>query len=485
VQENNKITKESPIRVRFAPSPTGIMHLGNIRTALMNFLFARQKNGAFVLRIEDTDPQRDFDPEGHQIIQDMEWLNLNYDEGPIKGGPYAPYFQSKRTDLYQTQLNELIAKKSVYRCFCTAAELDTKRQRQITLKQPPRYDQACLKLSEDNIKANLDSDTPFIWRFAIDHDQKITFNDLGHGKMTFDLTHFSDFPVTRQDGSFTFIFANCVDDIAMQMNYVFRGDDHISNTVNQVILYHAFGADVPTFWHMPILCNLDGKKLSKRDFGFSLKDLRDAGFMHEAIINYLSIIGGSFQKEIMSMDEIIAAYKFDHISSTSQIKYDVEKLRWVNHKWIASLSPEQLLERCMPSLEKNYDDASRRDKDELLKLVEIVQSDLVTLNDIVPAVQFFFTKPVVTSEQVSSVKPNAPLEEISKILVSNLGSLKDPENFLQTVKAESKKQSIKLSDMMPIIRMILTGSPQGPHIGSVISILGSSEALSRFQAFFA
>ncbi|HJM69183.1 MAG TPA: glutamate--tRNA ligase, partial [Candidatus Babeliales bacterium] len=466
------------------PSPTGIMHLGNIRTALMNFLFARQKNGTFILRVEDTDPQRDFDPEGRQIIKDLEWLDLSYDEGPHKNGPYGPYYQSQRSALYQEQLDVLIKNKSVYRCFCTAAELDTKRQRQITLKQPPRYDRACLKLSEEEVTKRLAADTPFIWRFNIDQSKKIEFKDLGHGRMSFDLANFSDFPLTRQDGSFTFIFANCVDDINMKINYVFRGDDHISNTVNQVILYHAFDAALPTFWHMPILCNLDGKKLSKRDFGFSLHDLREAGFLSEAIVNYLSIIGASFENEILTLDEIITQYNFDHISSTSQIKYDVEKLRWVNHKWIAQLEAEKLLELCMPVLEKNYSNIAQQDRNTLLKLVSLVQTDLVTLNDLVSAVQFYFTKPTVVTDQIQTLKPNAPLEEISKILSSNLELLKDPENFLKTVKTTAKEAGIKLSDMMPIIRMILTGSPQGPHIGQIISILGWQESQARFQSYF-
>ncbi|OGB97569.1 glutamate--tRNA ligase [candidate division TM6 bacterium RIFCSPHIGHO2_12_FULL_36_22] len=484
MSEIRNIQTNEPIRVRFAPSPTGIMHLGNIRTALMNFLFARQKNGIFVLRIEDTDPQRDFDPEGRQIIQDLEWLGLSYDEGPHKGGPYAPYYQSQRSAIYQEQLNVLIKNKSVYRCFCTTTELETKRQRQITLKQPPRYDQTCYKLSKEAIADKLAIDTPFIWRFHIDQNKKAEFKDLGHGNMSFDLVNFSDFPLTRQDGSFTFIFANCVDDIAMKINYVFRGDDHTSNTVNQVVLYQAFNAKLPIYWHMPIICNLEGKKLSKREFGFSLRDLREAGFLSEAINNYLSIIGASFENEILTLDEIIAQYNFDNISSANQIKYDVEKLRWINHKWIGQLDTQELLKRCMPILEKNYSDIAQQDHNTLLNLIALVQTDLVTLNDVVPAVRFYFIKPVIASDQIQAIKPNAPLEKISKILSNNLELLKDSENFLKIVTVTAKEAGIKLSDMMPIIRMILTGSPQGPHIGQIITILGWQEAEARFQSYF-
>ena len=292
------------VRVRFAPSPTGFMHLGNVRAALVNYLFARQKNGTFILRIEDTDQQRNVDPEGRQIIADLNWLNLTYQEGPLVGGPYAPYYQSERTPLYQEHLELLKKQARVYRCFCTAEELEKKRQRQLALKMPPRYDRACLKLSAQEIEKNLAEHKPFIWRFKLS-DQIIQVTDLARGTITYDLKHFSDFPLTRQDGSFTFIFANFVDDLTMKISHIFRGEDHLSNTGVQAALYEAFSAPLPLFWHLPIMSNAEGKKLSKRDFGFSLNDLRTAGFLPEAIDNYLAIIGGgTFTQEIMSLEEL-------------------------------------------------------------------------------------------------------------------------------------------------------------------------------------
>ncbi len=211
-----------PVRLRFAPSPTGIMHLGNIRAALLNYLFARQKDGSFVLRIEDTDPQRNFDPGGAKIIADLQWLSLNYDEGPAIEGPYAPYLQSRRSSLYQEKLKELQEKGVIYRCFCTSEELDKRRQRQIALKQPPRYDRTCAKLSSQEIQQKLDAGIPFIWRFKIDHAKTVSFEDLARGTMKFDAANFSDFPITRQDGSPTFMFANAVDDITMNITVVMR-----------------------------------------------------------------------------------------------------------------------------------------------------------------------------------------------------------------------------------------------------------------------
>src|SRR3972149_8803029 len=214
------------VRVRFAPSPTGLMHLGNIRSALLNFLFARQKNGIFILRIEDTDSQRNFDPGGKQIFSDLKWLNIDYDEGPEKDGSYGPYFQSQRTNIYQEKLEELHKKNYVYRCFCTVEELEKKRKRQIALKQPPRYDRTCLALSEKEINENIGSKKSYIWRMKINQSENISVDDMARGIIKFDLQNFSDFALTRTDGSFTFIFANCIDDILMRITHVFRGEDH-------------------------------------------------------------------------------------------------------------------------------------------------------------------------------------------------------------------------------------------------------------------
>src|SRR5579863_3116600 len=296
---NKSMTKAS---VRFAPSPTGMMHLGNVRTALINALFAKQKHGTFILRIEDTDAQRMHDPQAKQILEDLVWLNLVYDEGPIAGGPHGPYFQSQRMHLYEKTRTLFEEKHLIYRCFCTEDELAKKRERQLALKLPPRYDRTCIALSSDTVAKHLAENSPFIWRFKLDHERSITITDLAHGAITFDLSNFSDFPITRQDNSFTFMFANFVDDYLMNVTHIFRGADHLSNTANQAALFDALNISLPTYWHMPILCNLEGKKLSKRDFGFSLRDLRDAGFLAQAINNYVGIIGGSFKEEIMPLE---------------------------------------------------------------------------------------------------------------------------------------------------------------------------------------
>lgn len=301
---------KSIIRVRFAPSPTGFMHLGNVRAALLNFIFARQKVGTFVVRIEDTDQQRNIDPEGRQIFEDLAWLHIAYDEGPSKGGPYEPYYQSQRSAIYERYLKLCQEKNLIYRCFCTPEELEKKRARQLALKQPPRYDRTCLHRPAAEIEAFLATHQPFIWRFKLDYEKSVSFYDLAHKEMHFELKHFSDVPLTRQDGSFTFMFANFVDDVEMKITHVFRGEDHLTNTAVQVYMYETFGAEPPVFWHLPIIGNAQGKKLSKRDFGFSLTDLKNAGYLPEALANYLAIVGHSVEHELMDMKQLIDTFNF-------------------------------------------------------------------------------------------------------------------------------------------------------------------------------
>ena len=472
------------IRVRFAPSPTGIMHLGNVRTSLLNYLFAQQKKGTFILRIEDTDPDRNFDPNGKQIMEDLNWLGLEYDEGGIKGGPYSPYYQSQRTTIYQEQLDILKTKEVLYRCFCTPEDLERKRARSIALKIAPRYDRTCLKLSEQEIQSNLAHGMLFIWRFKIPENYTATVNDLAHGKIDFDLNHFSDFPVSRSDGTFTFLFANCIDDMLMKISYVLRGEDHLSNTANQILLYETFEAPTPIFWHLPILCNVDGKKLSKRDFGFSLNDLKKSGFLPEAINNYLAIIGGgSFAHEIMDMQTLIQSMNFDHIKPISNIRYDVEKLKWINHKWIQLYDPEKLALVALPYLEPVYPQIKNLDYKKLIELIQTIKSELITLNDVVPMLNFYFEEPLLTKETVLEHIPTDLQKPMNELLKSSLAFVDNHDQFLDTLKKEAKTAQINTKLLFTILRLLLTGSIQGPAVKDILTILGPQETQKRLEKF--
>ncbi len=471
------------IRVRFAPSPTGMMHLGNVRAALINFLFAQQKRGTFILRIEDTDAQRMFDPEAKKIIEDLSWLGLTYDEGPHIGGPYAPYYQSERTDLYQQQLAIFKEKKLIYRCFCTEQELEKTRLRQQALKLPPRYDRTCVSLSQADIDHLLAQETPFIWRFKCDHNLSLIITDFAYGNITFDMSNFSDFAITRQDGSFTFIFANFVDDLLMDITHIFRGADHLSNTANQAALFHAINAPLPTYWHLPILVNLEGKKLSKRDFGFSLRDLKDAGYLPEAVANYVSIIGGSFKDEIMPLETLAASFKFENINSSSHITYDVEKLKWVNKCWINRYEPEQLTTQCRPFLETAYGEKVKNlDQTILTSLIQIIKSELTTTADVVGALEFYFTEPHMTITDLEACIPQTAYAPLKSIITEHKNLLLTAQaEFAPHIKSAAKDMGLSLKELFWFLRLAMIGRTNGPGIHELVEMLGGKQALTRIE----
>lgn len=470
----------SSVRVRFAPAPTGMMHLGNIRQALINFLFAQQKKGAFVLRIEDTDTQRIFDVDAQHIRADLAWLGITYNEGPGVGGSYGPYFQSQRNPIYAEYLEKLKHSNDIYRCFCTTEELDRKRQRQIMLKQAPRYDRTCLHLSPDAVAQKIADGTPFIWRFNL-KPEKITLTDLAHGPIDFDLANFSDFPLTRQDGSFTFIFANCVDDITMGITHVFRGEDHLSNSANQAMIYKALGAPIPLFWHAPLMCNNTGKKLSKRDFGFSLDDLRGAGFVPEAILNYLASIGvKTATQEIMNTQELIDTIDFSHHSATSTVRYDEDKLRWMNHAWIQRLPLAIITERCRPILEKSYPQVAGMSHEQLEYLLGHIRGELSTLADAIPLLHGCFHTPnldVEALKQYELPKYKTVIQE----LIMQLRAHEEVQVLLDSMKKNYQALALPAKPLWSIVRIALTGSAEGTSIKNLLHIIKREEIISRLE----
>ena len=465
------------IRTRFAPSPTGIMHIGNVRAALMNYLFAKQHHGTFILRIEDTDAQRNIQDGTTFIINHLNWLGLTFQEGPNINGAYGPYFQSQRSAIYSKYLQKLQNSNMVYQCFCTPDELEARRNRQIAMKRPPRYEGTCLKLSTTEIAANLEAKKSFIWRMKVDSSKKVSFTDLARGVLEFDLQHFSDFPLTREDGSFTFIFANCVDDCEMAISHVFRGEEHLSNTVSQTVLYQALERALPVFWHLPILFNQEGKKLSKRDRGFSLDDVYNQGFLPEAICNYLGILGCSFAQEIMSLQELAANYKFENLHGISQIKYDLAKLKWINHKWIVSYDLEKLTQLCKPFLAQNYDTSATSDTT-LMTLIKSIQSDMHTLVDSVDLLKFYFVRPTLNLLAHQEIASAEMIAQVQIIVKNNINE--DWDTFMSGVKTQTRAANIPDKVVFAVIRIFVTGSPKGMQLHDLFVTLGSTEFFARF-----
>jgi nondiscriminating glutamyl-tRNA synthetase len=470
------------IRARFAPAPTGMMHIGNVRTALLNFMFAAQKKGTFVLRVEDTDAERNFDPEARHILQDLAWLGIVYNEGPGKSGDFGPYFQSERIDIYKQKLHELEQKKSIYRCFCTIEELEKKRTRQIALKQPPRYDQSCLQKKEEEIDHLLEQQIPFVWRFHIDQSKSVTVTDFAKGTVTFDYAHFSDFPITRQDGSFTFLFANAIDDIMMEISHVFRGEDHLSNTALQAAIFGKFSATLPTYWHMPMLCNIDGKKLSKRDFGFSLRQLKEAGYLPEAIVNYLAILGISVQQEIMDLETLITSFDFFSLSSgSSTITYDSKKLEWINHHWIQKKSAKQLMPEIRSFLSAAFGDQVHTITDlELTEKIVMIQPELKTLQDAIVHFRPYFEEPIIDQGMLLQHLSQEKLYAL-KTIINVTDLISNPEIELSNLKKTIQGTVVKIPDIYHFFRLALINQTSGPSIVELISFLGKEKAKKRIE----
>ncbi len=464
---------DKDIRVRFAPSPTGAMHLGNIRVALMNYLFARQKNGKFILRIEDTDSDRNIDEAGLKILKDLKWLKINFDEGPI--------FQSDRTKLYQEQLDDLIANQKVYRCFCTQQELEQKRREQLESGLPPRYGRTCLHFSSDKIKQKIAAGEKFIWRFKINDEQVFSIKSICRESLVFEMKNFSDFALTRSDGSFTFLFANFVDDWLMKITHVIRGEDHISNTAMQAALFDAFAVPMPVFWHMPIICNQLGKKLSKRDFGFTLGELKDIGFLPEAICNYLAVIGGSFKEEVQSIDYLTHNFDFGNISSTGSIKYDVEKLRWLNHKWIEKINIKELvplvIEFISDKIDVNKDISEKR----ISFLINKVKGDCKILLDFVDALKFCFEDPSIDRSALDAKNGQEKTDIFISVLEDNMKYIDQRELFLDNLKDAGKYDSLSPKEIFGPLRYILTGKFQGLSIIDILKMLDSDQIVRRLN----
>ncbi len=468
------------IRVRFAPSPTGFMHLGNVRAALMNFLFAKQKKGTFILRIEDTDHERNFDEAKQRIGQDLAWLGLSYTEGPVVGGDFGPYEQSARTHIYQEKLAELIRINRVYRCFCTPEQLDAKRKEQIIASKPPRYDRTCTRYPSHAIKQKLDIAMPFIWRFKINEQEALSIDTLNGNTINFDMDNFTDFAITRSDGSCTFIFVNFVDDWLMQISHVIRGEDHLSNTASQAALYDAFMIPQPTFWHLPIICNSKGEKLSKRDFGFSLTDLRDGGFIPEGINNYLAVMGISIPEEVQSVESLSKMIVFEKINLHGGINYDLEKLTWFNHKWLSKLSPDDFITRAMPYLETHFGHPITLDNG-TRQAFALIQPEANTLVEVAKLMEFYLGNPLLDFEKLHQ---EVPAEKVALVrsVIAGITWQEPALTVLEVYKAAAKGAGLGTKELLVTLRFLLTGNTKGLGVLDLFKLLSSATLQKRLQA---
>ena len=476
----------APIRVRIAPSPTGDPHVGTAYIGLINFLYARQRGGQFVLRIEDTDRARFVATSEQMIFDALRWVGLNWDEGPDVGGPYGPYRQSERTEIYREHAELLLANGTAYRCFCTAEELEASRKQQMAAKLPPRYAGTCRNLSSEVIASNLNESKPFVIRMKVPIEGSTTFRDELRGEITFEHTNIDDQVLMKSDGFPTYHLANVVDDHLMHITDVIRAEEWISSTPKHVLLYQAFGWPAPRFWHMPLLRNVDKSKISKRKNPVSLVYYRQAGFLPEAVLNYLGLMGGGMTEssepvdakkaDIFTLPDMLARFDIKNISLGGPV-FDLTKLKWLNGEYIRAISPEAFYTALRSTiLNDTY----------LKEVAGLVQTRIETLGEFGNLTHFFFAEDILPPESVFLPKKRT-LEETLAFAAEQLPVLEAVEWSTEALEpalkqlGEAHQWSVKENFML--LRAIITGSTMSPPLLESLIVFGKSRTLDRMRRF--
>jgi glutamyl-tRNA synthetase len=486
----NSISTEAPIRVRIAPSPTGDPHVGTAYIGLLNFIYARQRGGKFILRIEDTDRTRFVSTSEQMIFDSLRWLGLGWDEGPDVGGPFGPYRQSERTEIYREHADILLNNGTAYRCFCTAEELDDMRKQQLAAKLPPRYPGTCRRLSEETIQANISASKPFTIRLAVpphgnDLTSSTTFRDELRGNITFEHGNVDDQVLMKSDGYPTYHLANVVDDHLMQITDVIRAEEWISSTPKHVLLYKAFGWAVPRFWHMPLLRNIDKSKISKRKNPVSLIYYRDSGYLPPAIINFLGLMGGGMPSDFaggdgvvekFTLDEMVANFVFTDIRVGGPV-FDLAKLKWLNGEYLRKLSPEEFYLAIRNSVFS----------DEYLRHISgLMQNRIETLTQFGDMTSFFFSDNVLPPAEVWVPKKRTP-EDTIVFAQDQLAVIEAADWNHDSLDAalrklgEEKQWSVKENFML--LRAIITGSTMSPPLLESMVVFGKARSLDRVRRF--
>ncbi|MHB8137075.1 MAG: glutamate--tRNA ligase [Smithellaceae bacterium] len=470
-------------RVRFAPSPTGELHVGNARTALFNWMFARHHGGSLVLRIEDTDESRSALSYQVNLLDDLKWLGLDWDEGPEKDGAYGPYKQSERLDLYAHHLKKLIDADLVYPCYCTEEELEEERQALILSKRMPRYMGKCRNLSAGERDALAAQGRKPSWRFKVP-PKTVEFNDLVRGLIRFEGESIGDFIIVRSNGMPAYNFAVVIDDHLMAITHVIRGEDHLSNTALQIMLYRAFGFEPPVFAHHCLILGKDHAKLSKRHGSVSVGEFRRKGYLPEALLNYLGLLGSSFAdcREVLSQSEMVEAFTLERASKSGAV-FDEDKLRWLNATYIRSLTIDDLMKRLQPFLHQAGFKPETFDPRWFKNVIETVQDELTTLADISEHIDLFFDGRYHITAEAKQVLDSANARKVvlafSDYLASAIGS--PQEIYVAAIKHAKEISGVKGRDLYMPVRAALTGKVKGPELDKVFAILGKESAWKRLH----
>lgn len=469
-------------RVRFAPSPTGHLHIGNARTAILNWLCAKHSGGTFILRVEDTDLERSTKISEASIFQDLRWLGLDWDEGPDVGGNFGPYRQSERLLLYHQHVERLIAKGHAYYCYCTPEELEARRDAAMKAGQQPGYDRRCKNLSAAERAAKAQAGLKPVVRFVMP-ERSLTFTDLAKGEITFPPDALGDFVILRSDGVPTYNYAAVVDDHLMQITHVIRGDDHVVNTPKQMVIYEAFGWPLPLFCHIPMILGPDRERLSKRHGATSVDDYSKKGYLAEALVNFLSLLSWSSEsgEEILSRERLIKEFSFNRLSPSAAV-FDVVKLNWMNGIYIRNLSPEELMQACLPYLQQaGY---PLPDEATLQKMVRLIRDNLEYLSQIVEKLEFFFVDEIrITDGPAIGMSQTEAAEKVYWSFLRQLDKydVLTAEVFRKLMKTVNEETGVMGRDLWMPIRIALTGYTHGPDLATIVEIFGKEKCRKFVQ----
>ena len=461
-------------RVRFAPSPTGHLHIGNARTAILNWLFAKNTGGKFILRIEDTDPERSADEYIGQIYEDLKWLGLFWDEGPDIGGPVQPYRQSERLDIYSRYAQKLLDEKKAYYCYCTPEELDQMRKESLAKGGTGFYSQKCLHLRAEQKDELVKQGRKPAIRFKVPAGEEIIFEDLVRGAVKFEAKNIGDFVIMRSEGIPTYNFAAVVDDSLMKISHVIRGDDHVSNTPRQILLYHALGFEIPKFVHIPMILGADRTRLSKRHGATSLDQYRNRGYLPEVLINFLSLLSWSSESgdEILSVERLIDEFDFSRISKSAAV-FDTEKLNWMNGHYIRQTDPDRITHLAIPYFQQsNY---PVDDPEKIKKIVSILQEKIEFLEQLPGhAAIFFRDKVTVENSETKSLIRQDSSQKIFWSFLREIGAIEhiDRDIFRRIMKTVQNETGVMGKNLWMPIRIALTGEMHGPDLPVVAEIFG-------------
>lgn len=479
-----------PVRVRYAPSPTGHLHIGNTRTALFNYLFARSQGGKFIVRIEDTDQKRNVAGGEESQLRFMKWLGIDWDESVDVGGEFGPYRQTDRLDIYQRYINELLDRGLAYRCYCTEEELEQEREEQMARGETPRYSGKHRNLTAEQEQAYVaEGRVPSI-RFRVPEGRTYTFDDMVKGQVSFDTEEMGDFVIVKKDGIPTYNFAVAVDDHLMQISHVLRGDDHISNTPRQLMIYEAFGWEPPVFGHMTLIVNEQRKKLSKRDESIIqfIEQYHDLGYLPETLFNFIALLGWSPQgeEEIYSKEELIRLFDAKRLSKSPAV-FDTNKLSWMNNHYMKNAAPERVAALAIPHLQQAGHLPAELDETQQKwaeALIALYQEQLTSAHDIVELTATFFTETVDYEPEAKQVlmEDDSVRDVLEKFKeqVASAASV-DAETMKSSIKQVQKETGCKGKKLFMPIRAAVTGQTHGRDLNQTLELLGRDTLIKRLD----